>query len=68
MDVQGVPEIADPVAEVPATGDLHGGVEGHGEARHQQVRHSQRDQEVVVDLLKLVVLAKKKLQITIKKS
>ena len=57
MNVQGVPQVTDAVAKVPPACDFHRGVEGHGEAGHQQVCHSQTYEEIVVDLLQLVIPA-----------
>ena len=54
VGVERVPEVTDPVAEVPLSGELDGGVEAHGKDGHQKVCHSQRDKEVVIDVSQLV--------------
>ena len=55
VDVERVPQVTYPIPEVPLARDFHGGVEGHGEAGHEQVGHGQRHQEVVIDMPQLVV-------------
>jgi len=48
--VERVPEVTDPVTEVPLSGELDGGVKAHSKDCHQKVCHSQRDKEVIVDV------------------
>ncbi len=48
VGVEGVPQVADPVAEVPLARQLDRRVEGHGEDRHQEISHSQGDLDPVL--------------------
>ena len=54
VSVERVPEVANSVSEIPLSGQLDRRVERHGEDGHEEISHSQRDEEVVVDVTKLV--------------